>query len=463
MKFNNPLARPPSPEPDPATVVPLFGTEQQMPADLGRKMRGPIVAGCLIIGVGVLGLFGWAAVSNVSGAVVAPGVIRAEANRKTLKSLEGGIVARINVREGQRVTRGETLLEFDSLRTRAQLDVLRSQYYNLIAERARYQAELRGSSAISFPPELLAAAGDPGVAAMIRTQQDVFASRRILLTSQQEILGQRLQQLDSRIDGINAQVASTDEQARLLNDELVGLRELNKKGYAPLNRVRALERNAASLGGNKGAQIAEISRARESIGEARIELAKVRQGHISEAAEALREIEVKLAEMLPRLRAAEDSLAHTRVVAPVDGYVLNLTQFTEGGVAAPGEPLLDVVPSNAPLIIDARVPPKDIDLVQAGMDARVRLSALSQRLSPEVEAEVVAVSADRKIDPRTNEGYFEAQLRIRPEEMRKFAGKNVTLNPGMPADAYILTGERTVLDFLIGPIRDSINDSMREQ
>lgn len=463
MKLSRLLSTRPESQPDPSTVVPLFGGEQAVPPDLKRKMNNPIRTGALVIGIGVFGLLAWAAVSSVSSAVVAPGVIRAEANRKTLKSLEGGMIEQINVREGQRVTRGQTLLQFDRTRPAAQLEVLRSSYNNLLAERARYEAELRNASTITFPPELLASANDPAVAAMLRTQQDVFQARRILTASQQEVLQQRLEQLNARIQGINAQVSSTDEQSRLIGEELKGMRELNEKGFAPLNRVRALERTAASLGGTKGGAVAEISRTRESIGEARIELAKVRQERISEAAEALRELEVKMADLLPRLRAAEQSFQQTVIAAPVDGYVLNLTQFTEGGVAAPGEPLMDVVPSDAPLVIDARVRPQDIDQVTAGMQARVRLSAISARLSPEVQADVVSVSADRKLDERSNEPYFLAQVRIRPDEMKKFAGKNVRLNPGMPADTYILTGDRTILDFLIGPLRDTLKDSMREE
>jgi HlyD family type I secretion membrane fusion protein len=262
---------------------------------------------------------------------------------------------------------------------------------------------------------------------------------------------------------LQAQVSSLDEQERLINEELAGVRELNAKGYAPLNRVRALERNAASLGGNKGGQVAEISRARESIGEARLELAKVRQQQVTEAAEKLREVETRIADLLPRLTAAEQAFAQTKVIAPVDGYVLNLTQFTEGGVAGAGETLLDIVPSNAPMVIDAKVRPQDIDQVAPGMKARIRLSAYSQRLSPEVEAEVTTVSADRLVDERTGESYFRAELRVPASEMRKFAGKKVKMNPGMPADTMIVTGERSVLDFIVGPLRDTIGDSLREE
>jgi HlyD family type I secretion membrane fusion protein len=394
---------------------------------------------------------------------VAPGVVRAEANRKTLKALGTSVVERIHVRDGQRVSRGQLLMEFDDTRPKAELDVLKSSYYNLLAERARYEAELRNAPTIVFPAEVLAQAGDPGIAATIRTQQDVFQARRMLVVSQQEVLGQRLQQLDSRIVGLQAQVTSLDEQSRLIHEELVGLRDLHAKGFAPLNRVRALERNASQLGGSKGAQVAEISRAREAIGEARIELSKVRQQQITEAAEKLREIEVRMSDLLPRLRAAEEAYAQTRVVAPVDGYVLNLSQFTEGGVAGGGESLLDIIPSNAPMVIDAKVRPQDIDQVSAGMEARVRLSAYSARLSPEVKAVVTTISADRLVDERTGESYFQAELRVPPEEMRKFAGKKVKLNPGMPADTMIVTGERSILDFLIGPLRDTIGDSLHEE
>jgi HlyD family type I secretion membrane fusion protein len=285
----------------------------------------------------------------------------------------------------------------------------------------------------------------------------------VLAASQTDVLNQRIQQLNTRIVGTQAQVDSIDEQQRLIGEELSGLKELNAKGFAPTNRVRQWERTAASLGGQRGAQVAEISRSNEAIGEARIELAKVRQERVGEAAEALRQIEVRMAELLPKLRAAEEAYRLTKVIAPVDGYVLNLTQFTEGGVTGAGETLMDVVPANAPLLIDARVRPQDADNIEPGMEARVRLSGLSRRLNNDLMADVVSVSADRKVDQHTGEPFFSAQVRIRPQELKKLSGKHARIHPGMPADTYILTGERTVLDYVVGPLRDALNDSLREE
>lgn len=446
------------------SVVPLFGApedEALTPAQKKTLMR-PIVAGCLLIAVFVVGLLIWAAVSSVSGAVVASGVVRAEANRKTIKSLTGGVVEAIPVRNGERVASGQLLIEFDSTQPQASVQILSGQLDSLMAQRARFEAEMTGRAAITFPPELTARMGDPTVAALINDQQNLFQSRRILLVSQADILRQQVLQLDTRIGGLQAQVSSLDEQKRLIDEELTGMRSLLEKGYAPKTRVLALERNAAQLGGQRGAQVAEISRARESIGETRIELSTLQQKRVSDAAEEYRRAQSEIAEVAPRLRAARDQLEHTRITSPADGYVLNLTQFTIGGVAGPGESLLDIVPANAPLIIDAKIRPGDVDQVQPGMEARIRLSAYSAKLAPEVLAEVTTVGADRVVEERTGEGFFNVELRIRPAELQKFDGK-VKLSSGMPADVMITTSQRTVLDYLLGPIKDALKGSMREE
>lgn len=463
MKLVNRLRRPDEEQED-ASVVPLFGdpTEEALTPAQKRTIMRPIIAGCVLIGVFVVGLLVWAGVSSVSGAVVAPGVVRAEANRKTMKSLEGGVVRAIAVRNGSRVGPGQLLIQFDDVQPRAQVEILSGQLDSLLAQRARFEAEMTGRPAIAFPPELLARQGEPRVAALVADQQNLFQSRRLLLASQADVLRQQVLQLDMRIGGLQAQVSSLDQQKTLINEELEGMRTLFEKGYAPKTRILALERAAAQLGGQRGAQIAEISRARETIGETRIELASLQQKYVSEAAEEYRRAQADIAEVAPRLRAARDALAHTRITSPTDGYVLNLTQFTVGGVAGPGESLLDVVPANAPLIIDAHIRPTDIDEVAPGQEARIRLSAYSSRLAPEVAAEVTTVGADSVVVERTGESYFPVELRIKPEELKKFDGR-VKLSPGMPADVMITTRQRTVLDYLLGPLKDVFNGSLREE
>ena len=458
------LLKRPAPQEQDASVVPLFaggnGEAEFTPAQK-RSMMRPVLIGCVLIGVFVVGLLTWAGFSSVSGAVLAPGVVRAEANRQTVKSLEGGIVRQILVRNGDRVRVGQPLLIFDDVQPRAQVDVYSRQYDGLLAQRARFQAEVLGQGAIVFPAELTSRRGDPFVGALMAEQQSLFQTRRMVLNSQAAVLRQQILGLESRIGGLQIQSASIAEQSALISEELSGMQKLHEQGYAPKTRVLALQRSVADLNGRRGAQIADIDRTRESIGEIQIKLSGLRQNYVGEAAAGLETVQAQIAEVEPRLRAARDALAHTRVTAPSDGYVLNLSQFTVGGVAGAGETLLDVVPADAPLVIDARVRPNDIEQVTPGMAARVQLSAYSTRLAPRVEADVTTVAADRVIDERTGEPYFPVELRIRPDELKKFNGK-VKLYPGMPADTQITTGKRTILDFLIGPVRDTLSDSLRE-
>ncbi len=451
-------------EAEPTSVVPLFGPsdDEALTPSQRRTMMKPIIGGSVLIGVFVVGLLVWAGVSSLSGAVLAQGVVRAEANRKTLKSLEGGVVRAIHVRNGARVAPGQLLMQFDDVQPRAQVDILSGQMDSLLAQRARFEAEMTNRPSITFPPELLARAGEPTIAALMSDQQNLFQSRLLVLRSQADGLRQQAIQLESRVGGLQSQIASLDSQKALIQEELAGMQALFEKGYAPKTRILALQRAAAQIGGQRGVQVAEVSRAREAISETRIKLATLQQERVSEAAEAYRNAQTEIAEVAPRLRAARDALAHTRVTSPTDGYVLNLTQFTIGGVAAPGEPLLDIVPANAPLIIDAQVKPTDIEAVAPGMDARVRLSAYSSRVAPQVAAEVTTVGADRVVVERTGEAFFPVELRIKPDELSKFNGK-VKLSPGQPADVMITTGERTVLDYLLGPLKDVFSSSMREE
>lgn len=427
-----------------------------------RRRISPITAGCIVIAVFVVGMLLWAGVASISGAVLAPGAVRVQANRKTVKHLEGGIVRTINVREGDRVQRGQVLMTFDQVQPKAQLEVFRSQFDGALAQRARFQAELGRRPSITFPPELLRRASDPRVAQLMQEQQALFESRNQLESSQVSVLQQRVEQLNTTITGLRAQIEAVTSQSALIKEELAGMQSLYEQGYAPKTRILALQRTAAGLGGRRGELVANIAKAQEGIGEARIQMAGVVEKRQTEAAEGLTKAQEEIAELLPRLRVAEQAMTNTVVRPPVDGYVLNLTQFTEGGVVQAGEPLLDVVPLGTPLVIQARVSPKDTDEIAVGMKARVQLTAYSSRVAPPLDAEVVTVSADRLTDERTGESFFEVQLTVKPDQIKRL-GKGAKLAPGMPANVMILTRPRTVLDYFLSPIRDTFNTAMREQ
>lgn len=430
--------------------------------ELKRRLRRPMVMGAAVIGVFVVGMTAFASVAPLNAAVLAPGQVRVEANRKTLRHLTGGTVREILVREGQQVKAGQPLIRMDEVQAKAAYDVLRSQQDALLAQVARLQAETAGQRSVTFPPELTSRMSDPAVAAIIRDQEFLFSSRLTLYESQSGMLAQRMDQFRAQAGGIQAQLDSVAEQVRLTNEELAGYKTLHEKGYAPKTLILRYERTLADLGGRRGQLIGELGRNREQMAEAQIQLSALREERITKGAEALRDTQVRLSETTPRLAAARQAFEQTIVRAPTAGYVLNMTTHTPGGVIGPGEVIMDVVPSNAPLIVTARIKPEEVDDVRPGMKAHVRLSAFNYRKVSPVQAEVVTVSADALVDQKTGASYFNADLRIPVEELRKLPD-GVKLSPGMPAQAMITTGRRTILGYILGPITDTVRTAMREE
>lgn len=448
-----------SPRLDPPVVG--AAAEGPMSAQARASLRAPIVAGMVVIAVCVVGLGLWASLAPIRGAVVANGVIRVEANRKTLKTRDGGVVRAIAVRDGDIVKAGQLLMRFDDTVPQAQVDVLGNQHDNLEIQRARFLAEVTNKRVLQLPPDLAARRGDPRVSAVIQNETLVFTSRLAAVDGQSAILNQRLEQLLSTKSGLQLQLESIDSQIALIAEELKGYQTLYEKGFAPKTLILRLQRQLAEIGGRRGALIAEMNRNQQQSGETRLQLAQIYEQRASEAATGLRDAEGRLADLAPRLNAAREALAATRVLSPSNGYVLNLSQHTIGGVAVSGEPLMDVVPSNAPLVVSAEVKPSDIDEVRPGMTAEVSLSAYSAYKVGKVRAEVLTVSADALVTEKGG-SYYRADLRILPEDLKTLP-KGVKLYPGMPATAMIQTGKRTIMSYLLQPIGMVLDNSMREQ
>lgn len=444
-------------------VTPTFGADDQAtPPELEHRLRRPMMVGAGVIGAFVVGLGLWASVSSLSTGITAPAEVRADAMRKTLRSREAGLVRQILVREGQLVRAGQPLLLFNDVEARAGVDVMQNQYDTLMAQNARFTAEALGKAQLEMPAELTGRMTDPRVATLIRDQQFLFASRQQLFQSQSSVLSQRIDQQQSQIVGLQAQVDSILEQQRLTEEELAGYRKLNEQGFAPKTLILRYERSLAELAGRKGQLSSEIARIRQQMGETRMQLASLRDERESQAAEGLRDSQARLADVIPRLTTARQTLANTVVRAPVDGYVFNLTQFTVGGVVGGGEVLMDVVPSGVPLTVTAMIKPEDVDEVHEGMDAKVKLTGLNQRFNDSLDAKVSVVSKDRITNEKSGAAFYRVDLRIPPTELTKLK-KGVQMTPGMPAMALIVTGKRSVMGFLISPITDTLEDAFREE
>lgn len=448
----------------PAPITPpAFGAgPSPVSPEQKKRISGPMKAGIIVIVVGVLGLGLWASFAPIWSAVVASGSVRVESNRQVLKSREGGVVRAIHVRDGDEVQAGQLLMQLDDTVPRAQVAVLTNQQDNLLMQLARFRAEVRGQTSLTPPPELAARSSDPAVSAIIANETLLFNSRLIAVQGQASIINQRFEQLQTARSGLNVQVQSIDDQVGLIQQELDGYQRLYEQGFAPRTLILRYQRQLAEIGGRRGALAADIQRNQQQAGEARMQLALLYDQRNSEAATGMREAEARLADLAPRLDAANLSVRDARIVAPMAGYILNQSQFTLGGVAAPGEVLMDVVPSNAPLLITVRVRPADIDQVRPGLTAQVTLSAYSSNKVPKLHAEVITVSADALTDQQSGMTYFTADLRIPPSELRRLP-EGVQITPGMQATAMIRTGRRTIMSYLLGPIGDIADNSLREQ
>ncbi len=443
-------------------VIPAFQlTDQPLDPDLERRMKRPMIVGSAIVGVFVIGFMLWAAIAPLTGAVMAPGIVRVEANRKVVRHREGGTVRSIAVKEGQRVAKGQILLTMDDVQARASLDVYQGQVDGFEAQIARFAAESSGANTVTFPADLLARISDPKVASIMRDQQFLFATRQQFYQSQNDVLAQREQQINAQMDGVRAQLAANDESIDLTKQELAGYQTLFDKGYAPKTLILRYQRSLADLSGRKGSLLADITRLGEQKGETRLQIVTQREQRISQGAEGLRQMQAGLAEAAPRLTASRQMFDGTIIRSPADGYVLDLTQYTVGGVVAPGELLMGIVPADAPLIVTVHLKPTDIANVHVGMKARVRLTAFNYRKVSPVEAVVTNISADQIVDEKSGQGYFRADLKIEPAELTKLP-KGAKITPGMPAQAMIATGKNTVLHYIISPLSDTINNAMRD-
>jgi len=444
-------------------VTPVFGMgSQELDPNLERRLKRPMMIGSILVGVFVIGLLVWAAFAPLTGAVMAPGVVRVESNRKEIRHLSGGTVRQILVREGQRVAAGQTLLVLDSVQPKAAADIMQSQADAYATQLARYQAEASDRRSVTFPADIMARVANPEIAALIHDQEFLFETRLQFYQSQTEILQQRVQQIDATIVGIKAQMDATDDSIKLTQQELDGYQILFEKGFAPKTLILRYQRSLSDLAGRRGQLMAQITQAQEQKGETRMQIASQRDQRISQAADGVRQMQMSLTDVLPRVTAAKQMLADTIVKSPVDGYVLQLTQFTQGGVIVPGESLMAIVPADSPLIVSVRIRPTDVDDVRIGLKAKVRLTAFNARKSKPVEAVVTAISADQIVDAKSGAGYFSVDLRIAPGELARNLPPGAKLAPGMPAQAQITTGKNTVLHYIVSPLTDTIGNALHD-
>lgn len=428
---------------------------------MGRAIRGPRRAGQSVIVVFIGGFFVWGVTAPISGGAVAPGIISPDGSRRTVQHLEGGIIAAIRVRDGDRVAVGDPLLLIESLQARTVFNALLDQHRTLLAMRARLESEQADSATLVVPEALGQTEGGMDLQLILNGQKALFATRRAAHESRKEVLRLRIEQSEEQIRGTQAQVDSATQQLQLLAEELTGKESLLRQGLVPRPEVLRLQRLHAELLGRRGEHIGAIARARQVIGEAEMQILGIDAERLDKIAEQLDKVRAELAGVTERLQSSRDILARTVIGAPISGTVVNLRFRTVEGVIRAGDSILDIVPDEERLLIDARVTPVDIDVVQSGMPVEVRLTAYSSRGLPRIRGVVHTVSADRLLDDAASQPYYLARVEVDRSELARL-GPGVALVPGMPAEVLIVRRERTMMGYLLEPLRDAFRRAFRE-
>ncbi|RRH99275.1 HlyD family type I secretion periplasmic adaptor subunit [Mesorhizobium tamadayense] len=427
--------------------------------DLKRRTRPARLLGYVSSVVFVGGVTAWSSVALLASAVVANGVVSPEGYRKTVQHLEGGIIGKIHVKEGDKVVAGQILISLKTTQAQGRYDELQTHYIRLLATEARLVAELSGQDHIAFPRELTSNDSDLARKVVVE-EQALLDSRLATREGRTHILEKRIAQIKEQSTGSREVIAAQTEQLGLIDQEIASAQEMYKKGLERLPRILALQRAQADIRANQATNRAQVAHNDQQIGETEFQLLNLRQQDSETANEDLAKVRGDLAELRSQLPSREDVLARTDIVAPIAGTVMNLRVTTESGVIASGQALLDIVPNEPNLIIDSRIKPADIDVVHPDMPARVVLSAYPSRHLPQIHGLLTSVSADRLTDEKTGEPYFLAKVKVDAADLEEL--HDVRLSPGMPAEVMILTGEHTLLDYMLAPVQASLTRSFRE-
>ena len=444
------------------TRVERFGRFLALPPATGpgQSLRRHIVAGAAVVLVLAFGVGGWAATSEIAGAIIAPGQIVVDSNVKKVQHPSGGIVGEVRVRDGDRVKAGDIVVRLDDTVTRANLAIVTKGLNELYARKARLEAERDSLAAIKFPPEL-AASRDPDAIEAMTSETRLFNARLSARNGQKAQLRQQIAQANEEIQGLDAQRNAKSKELELIQRELVGVRELYSRNLVQLARLTQLERESARIEGERGQIVAAMAEARVKASETELKVIQIDQDMTSDVSKEIREIDAKLGEFVERKVTAEDQLRRVDIRAPQDGTVFQSAVHTVGGVIQAGEPIMLIVPETDNLAVEARINPQDIDQIQLGQRAMLRFTNFNQRTTPEVFGRIARISADTTLDQRTGASYYTVRVGMTPEDLKPLG--DVRLVPGMPVETFVETGNRTVMSYLAKPLLDQVKRAFREK
>jgi HlyD family type I secretion membrane fusion protein len=428
----------------------------EAPSDSIRRVA---LAGWLIIAIFFGGIGSWAVTAPLNGAVVGNAVVKVEGNRKSVQHLDGGIVKELRIKEGDKVNAGDVLVVLDETQAQAEYDVLSQQYMVLRATEARLLTELDRGSELVMPEDLKTQ--DSYFKSVWNGQVSQFESRRAAIEGQRSVIREKINQLGSQIVGAEAQVKAFTDQISSIHAEAKDIAPLVERGLIARPRILQLERTAFGLEGQIADAKANIAKARQAIAEQQQQIAQLDNDRMADITKDLRDTQAKELEVIPKAMNAKAVLGRMDIRSPYAGRVVALTVFSVGGVIQRGEKILDIVPDQDSLTIEAQIAVEDISDIRPNMRAEVHLTAYKQRIVPIIHGDVIQVSADRLTDPKTNNPYYVAFVRVDESELA--AMPNIKLYPGMPATVMIPTVQRTAFDYIVGPLVMSFNHSFRQK
>jgi membrane fusion protein, type I secretion system len=415
--------------------------------------------GLAIIATGIVAFGAWVALAPLSGAVIAPGYVKVDLNRKVVQHQEGGMVRAVRVRDGERVRQGQELVVLDDVRVDAALDLQRTQLDSERAKAARLEAERAYAAKPTFPADLIKRAKDPKVAEQLGRETVLFGARRDAIETQIAVLRKQIKETGTEIGALTEQIDAEGRALALQKDELGANERLLEQGYIQKTRILTLQRAVAEYEARHGEHRAELSKARQRVAELELRVLSMRNTYTQSAADELKETTSRIFDLEERIRPSRDASERQRIVAPIAGEVVGLRVFSAGAVVGPRDVLMEIVPDEKRLIIEARIRPEDVNHVRHGSEADVRLTAYKQRTTPLVQGAVIYVSGDRLVDSQNGAPFYVVHIDVPAKELTQTGLK---LQAGMPAEVFIRTDDRSTFDYLFAPVTSYLRRSMRE-
>lgn len=442
-------------------VLPEDGYHKEIEKDLKDAIKPGVKFGLSVLLVGFLFFIVWGGLAPLDSAAIAEGLVVLSGNHKKIQHLEGGVVEKINVTDGQEVQEGEVLMELNDTAAKARLQISESQRTLALAVEIRLIAEQKGLDELRYSEEDFDF-GNQEVVKSVETQFSLFQVRRSVIKGKINVLNEKINQYQEEIMGLEARLVSSVSQQESLKDELKDTEALFAKGLALKPRLFELRRRNDEIVGNVSEIKSRIASARQTIAETRLEILNTENNFQSQVAEEYKENHVKLLELTEQVHAAQDVLTRTKIKSPAKGIVTDLKYHTIGGVIPQGQEIMDIIPTEDHLIVEAKVMTKDIDSIYVGLVAKIQLGAYKARLVPRIDGKVIYIAADKLIDQQQGYPYYIVRISVDPAQIANLT-YDVKLAPGMPASVFIVKGERTFLEYLISPIRDSFFRAFKEQ